>query len=114
MEYLARERIPLEVSPTSNIRLGVYPDYAAHPLARLHDAGVVVTVNSDAPPLFGTTLNDEVALLAGPFGLDVSAIDAILLNGVRHSFLPPERRSALGATFQAELAALKEPHLGGT
>jgi aminodeoxyfutalosine deaminase len=56
---LAERGIPLEVSPTSNLRLGVYPDYAAHPLPRLLAAGVELTVNSDDPPLFNTTLNDE-------------------------------------------------------
>jgi adenosine deaminase len=74
---------------------------------------VAVTVNSDDPPLFNTTLNDEVATLADPFGLAVAAIDEILLNAVRHSFLPPERREALEVAFRAEMAALKAVHLAG-
>jgi aminodeoxyfutalosine deaminase len=111
LAHLAARGIALDVAPTSNIRLGVYPSYAAHPLRRLHDAGVALTINTDDPPLFGTTLNDEVALLAGPFGLDVAAIDAILLNGVRKSFLPDARRDVLAAAFAAELAALKAEHL---
>lgn len=88
VEFLVEHRIPLEVSPTSNIRLGVYPDYGAHPLPLLHGAGAIVTVNSDDPALFNTTLNDEVVLLARPLGLGVTVIDEILLNAVRHSFLP--------------------------
>jgi aminodeoxyfutalosine deaminase len=88
--HLAAAHIPLEVNPTSNIRLGVYRDCAAHPLRRLYEAGVIVIVNSDDPPLFNTTLNDEVLLLNRAFGLDVAAIDDILLNGARYSFLPPE------------------------
>jgi adenosine deaminase len=112
--HLAEQAIPLEISPTSNIRLGVYPDYAAHPLRRLHEAGVAITVNSDDPPLFNTTLSDEVATLAGPFGLDVASCDAILLNAVRHSFLPDERRWALETSFRAALAALKATHLEGS
>jgi len=76
--------------PTSNLCLGVYPSLAEHPLARLQAAGVAVTVNSDDPALFDTTLNDEVATLATPFSLDVAVIDEILPNGVRHSFLPAE------------------------
>lgn len=112
--YLAEQRIPLEVNPTSNLRLGIYPSLAEHPLRRLHDAGVVVTVNSDDPPLFNTTLNDEVALLASAFGFDVAAIDAILLNGVRCSFLPPDRKQALVAEFQAQMVALKAQHLPDT
>lgn len=111
---LAELGIPLEVCPTSNIRLGVYPNLAAHPLRRLHDAGVALTINSDDPPLFNTTLNDEVALLAAPFGFDVATIDEILLNGVRHSFLPAEREQALEAEFRSQMAALRAEHLSPT
>lgn len=114
VEYLAAHDIALDVAPTSNIRLGVYPDHRAHPLPALHAAGVTLTINTDDPPLFNTTLDDEVALLADPFGLDVAAIDAILLNGVRCSFLPEPRRGELLAACRAELAALKATHLGGS
>lgn len=89
VDYLVQHHIPLEISPTSNVRLGVYRDYAACPLSQLHARGAIVTVNSDDPALFNTTLNDEAALLADPFGLSVAAIDDILTNAVRHSFLPP-------------------------
>ncbi|HEY7832554.1 MAG TPA: adenosine deaminase [Ktedonobacterales bacterium] len=109
--YLAEHHIPLEVCPTSNLRLGVYPDLASHPLRRLYDAGVMVTINSDDPPLFNTTLNDESALLADPLGLDAAAADTILLNGVRGAFLPLEPKAALLADFETELAALKRMHL---
>jgi aminodeoxyfutalosine deaminase len=108
---LAERRVALDVCPTSNVCLGVYASLVAHPLRRLHDAGVVVTINSDDPALFGTTLNDEAALLADPFGLDVVAIDEVLLNGVRHSFLPAPAKQRLEATYRAELDALKAVHL---
>ena len=108
---LAVHHVPLEIAPTSNIRLGIYPNFAAHPLRRLHDAGVIVTINSDDPPLFNTTLNDEVALLTEAFALSIETIDDILLNAVRHSFLPPKRRQEMEASFRAELAALKAVHL---
>lgn len=111
VEFLVKHRIPLEVSPTSNIRLGVYPDYGTHPLPRLHGAGAIVTVNSDDPVLFNTTLNDELALLAGPLGLSVTIIDEILLNAVRYSFLPIDRRRTLEEAFLTELAFLKKFHL---
>jgi adenosine deaminase len=107
VDFLAEQRIPLEISPTSNVRLGVVPNLAAHPLPALRAAGVPVTVNSDDPPLFNTTLNDEVALLADPFGLDAAAIDDVLLTAVRHSFLPPARRAEMETAFTEELAALK-------
>lgn len=111
VEYLAEHRVPLEVNPTSNVRLGVFPSLEAHPLRSLHEAGVIVTVNSDDPPLFNTTLNDEVATLAEPFDFDVATCDEIVLNGVRHSFLPAERKQALEAAFRKELEALKQQEL---
>jgi hypothetical protein len=109
--YLAERQIALEVNPTSNLRLGVFPGLAEHPLPRLHAAGIPIVVGSDDPPLFNTTLEREVGLLADPFGFDVETIDEILLNGARHSFLPSDRKQALVASFQAELEALKPVHL---
>lgn len=111
VEYLREHAIPLEVCPTSNIRLGLFPSLDQHPFRFLHDSGVPVTVNSDDPPLFNTTLNNEVSLLAEPFGFDVPTMDEILLNGVRHSFLPPDRKATLLTSFRAELEALKAAHL---
>ncbi len=108
--HLAERGIPLEVCPTSNVRIGVYPALAAHPLSRLRAAGVIVTINSDDPPLFNTTLTDETLLLHRAFDLDVAAIDEILLNGVWQSFLLPERKRDLVAAFRRDLAALKRAH----
>jgi aminodeoxyfutalosine deaminase len=108
VEYLRAREIALEVCPTSNLRLGVYPDYQAHPLRRLYEAGVPITINADDPPLFNTTLNDEVALLDSAFGLSLDQIDQILLNGVRYSFLPADHKRALEAECAAELARLRE------
>jgi aminodeoxyfutalosine deaminase len=114
IDEIASRRVALDVCPTSNICLGVAANLAAHPLPALLAGGVAVTIASDDPPMFYTTLNDEVALLADPFGLEVAAIDEILLNGVRHSFLPPARKEALEATYRTELDALKRVHLNPT
>jgi len=105
--YLAEKHIPLEICPTSNVRLGVYTDLAGHPLPGLYYAGVPVTINSDDPPLFNTTLNDEVKLLVDPFNFDIDTINEILLNGVRYSFLSVQEKQALEATFQAEMTKLR-------
>jgi adenosine deaminase len=111
VDYLREYRIPLEVCPTSNICLGLYPDYSSHPFRALRDAGVLVTINSDDPPLFNTTLNQEAALLSSSFGYDITDIDDILLNGVRHSCLAPDRKAAMLSSFEAALHALKTTHL---
>ncbi|EFH81826.1 adenosine deaminase [Ktedonobacter racemifer] len=111
LTYLAEHQIPLEVNPTSNICLGVYPDYAHHPLLKLMDAGIPVTVNTDDPPLFNTTLNHEIGLLHSAFQLEVATINTLLLNGIRYSFLPTERKATLLAEFEAQMLDLTKRHL---
>ena len=106
VKYVAEQHIPLEVCPTSNICLGVYPNIEQHPLPALYAAGVPVTINSDDPPLFNTTLTHEVELLDNAFHFDLDTINELLLNGVRYSFLPAEQKQALEVTFRAELAHL--------
>jgi adenosine deaminase len=101
--YLIEHHIPIEVCPTSNICLGVYPNLAAHPLPRLYHAGVPLTINSDDPPLFNTSLNQEVALLADPFHLERKDINKILLHGVRHSFMSAEEKAAMERHFFQEM-----------
>ncbi len=98
----------LEVCPTSNLRLGVPPNYASQPLPRLLAADIHLTVNSDDPQLFNTTFKDEAALLPEPFGFGLGEIDELILNGVRHSFLLPQRKQDIEPTFRAELDAPKE------
>ncbi len=107
LEYLAEKRIPLEVNPTSNIALGVYPDYQHHSLPLLLAAGIPIAINSDDPPLFNTTLNNEVSLLHSAFHLDLETINDILLNGVRYSFLPVVRKAELLTEFEQELRMLQ-------
>jgi adenosine deaminase len=111
VDEIARRGIALDVCPSSNICLGVFPSLAKHALPTLRAAGIPITINSDDPPLFNTTLNDDVALLADPFGLDAAAVDEILLNGIRYSFLPDARKQTLEAEYRAELDVLKAVHL---
>ncbi len=85
---LARRRVPLEVCPTSNLRLGVYPDLASHPIARLRAAGVPLSVGSDDPPLFGTTLTDELLDLAETFGWEGADLTELVAASFEQSFLP--------------------------
>jgi adenosine deaminase len=108
VEYLRQNQTPLEVCPTSNIRLGVYADYATHPLRRLWDTGLLVTVNSDDPPLFSTTLNDEYDVLVEHFGFDASELEQISLNGLRASLLPAADKARLEDEFRAEFARLRQ------
>lgn len=109
---LARRAVPCEVCPTSNLRLGVFPTYAEHSFDRLYRAGVPVTVNSDDPPFFETTLTAEYQALADTFGYGADELAGFALAAVRQSFLPAEERAALEERFRREAAALGEELLG--
>lgn len=73
-------QIPLEINPTSNICLNVYPTLTAHPFRQLDERGLIVTVNSDDPPLFNTSLVQEYAILANEFGYDAASLARVARN----------------------------------
>jgi adenosine deaminase len=96
---LLRDRgIPLEVCPTSNYRLKVVADGAPHPIRQLVDAGLVCTVNSDDPPMFGTTLVDEYLRLAGQ-GFTWSELWRLNRAALTAAFLTPAERAAYEARY---------------
>jgi adenosine deaminase len=105
--YLRDQRIPLEVCPTSNIALKGYPALVEHPIQRLIDAGVVVTLNSDDPPMFNTTLTDEFLLTAEAFGWDSAMIETLTLNAVRAALLPEDRKATMEQRFKADFVRLR-------
>jgi len=84
---LAAEAIPLTVCPLSNLRLGVVPSLEDHPLRRMLEAGLFVTVNSDDPAYFGDYLNDNLAAVETALGLDTDDLAALARNSFRASFL---------------------------
>jgi adenosine deaminase len=86
MAYLAENDITLEISPTSNVRTRSVPSVAEHPLPTLVAAGVPVTINSDDPPMFGTTLNAEYAIAADLLGLDDAGVADLARAAIRASF----------------------------
>jgi len=95
MAYLAAEGIPLEISPTSNVRTRAVPSLAEHPLPTLVAAGVPVSINSDDPPMFGTTLNDEYAVAARLLDLDAAGVARLAAAAVEASFLPPGEKTRI-------------------
>jgi len=108
IEVLQQQRIPLEICPTSNLRLGVYPDYATHPLRRLWDAGLLITIGSDDPPLFGADLNHEYQVLIDHFGFSAAELEQVSLNGLEVSFLDEVEKARLKADFLAEYQRLSK------
>ncbi|NDJ86352.1 MAG: adenosine deaminase [Chloroflexi bacterium] len=105
--YLVEHQIPLEVCPTSNLCLGVFPSYEAHSLKQLVEAGVVVTINSDDPPMFNTTINDEYLHVFKDCGLTLPQIEKATLEAVRVSYLPDKRKRELVDDFQTTFNRLR-------
>jgi len=95
MAYLAEHRIALEVCPTSNVRTRSVPSLAEHPLPALVAAGIPVTINSDDPPMFSTTLNTEYAVAAELLGLDEVGVADLARAAVRESFAEDGTKTAL-------------------
>ena len=86
LEYIVEHKLPLEVCPTSNIRLGVFPSYARHTLPWLIQAGANVSISTDTPAVFGISLTDELALLQSEFGLAPNIADGIARNAFEARF----------------------------
>jgi aminodeoxyfutalosine deaminase len=101
VQYLAEHGIPLEVCPTSNVCTRAVASIEEHPLRLLRDAGVLVSINSDDPPMFGTTLNDEYAVAAELLDLDEDGLRGLSRAAVDASFLPSEQKQRLIAEIAA-------------
>ncbi|SOH94105.1 adenosine deaminase [Monaibacterium marinum] len=101
---LAAEGIVLEVNPGSNIRLGVYPTLDDHPIDRLLRAGVAVTVSTDDPPYFRTTMRDEYTQLARVFGWTKTEFDAINRVALSAAFCDEATRARLMKLFEEPAA----------
>ncbi len=90
LRHLAETGIPLEVCPSSNVATRAVATLEEHPIRAFRDAGVIVTVNSDDPPMFGTSLNREYAIAADLLGLDEAGVADLARTAVRASFAPAE------------------------
>jgi adenosine deaminase len=94
---IAERGITLNVCPTSNVVLGVYPSYDQHPLPHLHAAGVRITLGTDDPPYFGATLAGEYDVCAEHFGWDEHELRAVTAAAVDAAFCEEPLRSSLRA-----------------
>jgi adenosine deaminase len=92
---LAERGTVLEVCPTSNIVLGAYPDYAAHPFPVLRDAGVRVTLGSDDPPYWEATVGGEYAVARREWGLDDDALRDVTRTAIEAAFVSDDLRASL-------------------
>jgi aminodeoxyfutalosine deaminase len=105
LAYLADQQLPVDVSPTSNVCTRCVPSYAEHPLRRMTEAGLLVTLNSDDPPMFGTSLSNEYLVAARDLGFSPAELAWFAASGVRASFLTAAEKDGL----LAEIAAVPLP-----
>ena len=92
---LRDRRIPLEVCLTSNLATGLLPRLEDHPLRHFMESGLIVTLNSDDPAMFGTSLQGEFVLAAKHFGLSREEIVQLCENAIRATFLPANEQQRL-------------------
>ena len=101
VRHLAERQIPLDVSVTSNVRTGCLQDAGLHPVRRYFDEGLLVTLNSDDPALFGADLNQEYLLAHRVLGFGPRELMRLAENSFRASFLPPQEKASFLAALQA-------------
>jgi aminodeoxyfutalosine deaminase len=111
VKYLRVNQIPLEVCPSSNVCLGVSPSIAEHPLPKLMDEGLIVTINSDDPPMFNTTLTDEFFRITTTFGFNTSQLKGFISNAIQASLLSVDEKFQLQNTFDLEFEQLEKNFL---
>ncbi|MGH2453038.1 MAG: adenosine deaminase [bacterium] len=105
LAYLREHRVTLEICPTSNIRLGLAPSVADHPVRALLAAGVPVTVNSDDPILLNTDLTAELTAVQTALALSTDTVVSLVRQAARAAFLPAADRQ----TLEREIAQTPTP-----
>ncbi len=100
LDLLAERQIPLELNVTSNLRTGCCRSLDTHPVAMYFERGLFITLNSDDPPFFGSTLLDEYELVHRHFELSLEGMRELAANSIEASFLPPTRKLALLAEVE--------------
>ena len=106
MEYLRDRAVGLDVCLTSNARTRVWPVLSDHPFRLLLKRGVPVTLNTDDPGLFDTTLCAEYEKATELFGLTTGELQYLSLQGIRSSFLPHEKKMRLMEVFNGKIQEL--------
>lgn len=108
VEHLVQNRIPLNVCPTSNVMLGVYPSLEKHPIRELDRCGVPVNIGTDDPAFFRVDLSEEFAKLLVYCGYQLNEIPSLSQNALRASFLDEESKTRMMGEFTAESRRLAD------
>ena len=92
IEELAQRQVPVEICLTSNLKTGCCLQLHDHPVRKYFDQGLMITLNSDDPAMFGTTLNREYELAQSEFGFTDEHLRELARNSFEASFLPPDKK----------------------
>lgn len=107
VKYLVDLQTPLTVCPISNVALKIYPNMKLHPVKRLLDAGVFVTINSDDPAMFKANLVENFLRVADTFDLTAAEIQRLARNAFEASFLDGAAKRRFLDKFDAEASELR-------
>lgn len=99
VKELAERNIVLEVCPTSNVAIKAFSGYDTHPFRKLYDAGIKLTLNTDDPPYFNTTIGKEYEMAKKHFGLSDDELLEITKNAIRAAFIDQKTREKLLASL---------------
>jgi adenosine deaminase len=102
VDYLAENRVPLEMCPGSNVCTGSIGRVEDHPIRRFFDRGLLVTVNTDDPSMFGNSLAEEYQALVEKLHFTRDEIRRLVLNAIEASWLPVDEKQRLAAEFQSD------------
>ena len=102
LDYLVEHQIPLEMCPISNVCTNVVSSIKEHPVRRYFDKGIIVTVNTDDPKMFGNSLAEEYELLEQEWGFTRDEIRSLILQGIRVSWLPEKKKQQYIQKFEMD------------
>ncbi len=102
LQFLGEHKIPLEMCPVSNVRTRVVERLTGHPIRRYFEAGIMVTVNTDDPKMFQTSLAEEYRLLEMECGWTKPEICRLIANSIESSWQPAEQKAALIESFKKD------------
>ena len=100
VDQLAEDGITLECCPGSNVFLGVFPNWRAHPIEKLRQKGVKVTVSTDDPPFFHTTMTREYEMLSETFGWDDEIFAEVTRNALDAAFCDADTRAKIAKKLE--------------
>lgn len=98
--YILENKIPLELCPMSNVRTGAVKNIEKHPIRKYYDHGLILSVNTDDPKMFNTSLADEYRLLVQKYGFSRQEICTIILLGIESSWLPEDQKKTMAENFK--------------